>query len=215
MQGRLDDASTELAEFRRTKPIRRWFHDLLPLEAEVAADAGRLEDVRATAAEYLAAEVHSSEESMKTGVLRPLVAAEVDAAVASSGATRDDHVRRATDAVAQIRDIIRRHPPLSSGSIQFETADTHLRLAEAELSRVTGPDPDLWRAVIDRASYVYWRTYARWRLAEALLAVGSRPEAIRELSLAHQEARDLGAQRILNELEALATRAGVPLLSES
>lgn len=215
MQGRLDDASTELAEFRRTKPIRRWFHDLLPLEAEVAADAGRLEDVRATAAEYLAAEVHSSEESMKTGVLRPLVAAEVDAAVASSGATRDDHVRRATAAVAQIRDIIRLHPPLSSGSIQFETADTHLRLAEAELSRVTGPDPDLWRAVIDRASYVYWRTYARWRLAEALLAVGSRPEAIRELANAHEKARDLGAQRIVDELQALASRAGMPPFSEA
>lgn len=215
MQGRLDDASADLAEFRRIRPVHRWYHDLLPLEAEVAADAGRLEQVRATATEYLAVEVHSSEEAMKAAVLRPLVAAEVEAALRSSGAKQDDHVRRASEALARIRDLIRRYPPLASGSVQYETAHTQLLLAEAELSRVTRPEPRLWRAVIDNAAYVYWRLYAQWRLAEALLTAGPRGDAARELRNARQEAERLGADRILGHLRALGGRTTLAEFSDA
>lgn len=208
MQGRLDEADADLGDFRRIKPVHRWYHDLLPLEAEVAADAGRLEQVRTTAAEYLAVEVHSSEEAMKAAVLRPLVAAEVDAALRSSGDEREDHGRRAGEAVARMRELIRLHPPLASGSVQYETAQTQLLLAEGELSRVSEPEPSRWRAVIDQATYAYWRLYARWRLAEALFQVGERDEGIDELRQARDAARAMGAERILSNLDALALKVG-------
>ena len=209
MQGRLDDAAADVAALRRLRPMHRWNHDILPLEAEVAADVGRLDQVRATAAEYLAARVHASEESMKAAVLRPLVAAEVDAALMASGPDREDHARRATDAVTQMRSIIERYPPLASGSVQYETPATNLLIAEAELSRLSAPDPDAWRGVNDRADLAYWRLYAGWRLADALLETGRRDEGIRELRHARDVASIIGAERITGALDALAQRAGI------
>lgn len=209
MQGRLDDVHADLAELQEHGVPPGWFHDYYPLLAEVAADEGRLGDVRGIVAAYLAVDVVPAEESTKLAVLVPLVRAEADAALASSDARQEDHVRRAAAAVERAREILAEFPPHTGGSLQMETPATQLALAEAELSRVTGPNPALWEDAVARADYVYYRLYARWRLAESLLATARVDEAEIELRSAHGAAAAIGARHLLEELEATAARAGI------
>ncbi|MFO7571982.1 MAG: BTAD domain-containing putative transcriptional regulator [Gaiellaceae bacterium] len=214
MQGRLDDAHAGLAELRQHGVPPGWYHDYYPLLAEIAADEGRLGDVRGVAAAYLAADVVPAEEATKLAVLAPLARAEVDAALAATDGGRDDHVRRATAAVERARDILSRFPPQTGGSLQIETPATQLALAEAELSRAVDPDPALWNEAAARADYAYFRMYARWRLAESLLDTGRPTEAEAELRGAHRDAAAIGAGRLRLELEATAARAGIEPVGE-
>jgi len=211
MQGRLEEACAELDELERHGVNPRWYHDYFPLVADVAADLGCLSDVRQAAEEYLVFDVDTSEQAKKLGVIEPLVRAEVDAALAASGRGRAEHVRRARAAVARGHEILNAFPPPSEGSVQMETHRTHLAFAEAELSRVDGPNPGLWLVAVDRADYVYFRLYARFRLAEALLAVGRENEGADELRAAHADATTVGAERIRRQLEQLATEVGAKL----
>jgi predicted ATPase/DNA-binding SARP family transcriptional activator len=210
MQGRTRDAQADLDALTHHGVNPGWYHDYHPLRADVAADEGRLGDVRAIAAEFLAVEVHPSEESKKLGVLCPLVRAEVDAALAAEGAARDDHVGRAVEALEQMRHLLVTFPPPTGGSVQFETADTYLRFAEAEVTRVAHEDGAArWRAARDAADYVYFRLYAGRRLAEAQLEAGERAAGIETLRAVLDQAREVGAGRIVRELAALAVGIGV------
>jgi hypothetical protein len=211
MQGRLDEADVFLAEIHELGVNPRWYHDYFPLVADVAADAGRLADVRTAAETYLAVQVDPSEEAKKLGVLSPLTRAEVDAALATSGSERAGHVERARAAVATAREILQAHPPPGEGSVQMETHATHLAIAEAELSRIDGSDPARWQQAVDRADYFYFRLYARFRLAEALLTAGDDEAGAGELRAAHAEAARVGAERIRQRLEQLANGTGVRL----
>ncbi|HUF01086.1 MAG TPA: BTAD domain-containing putative transcriptional regulator [Gaiellaceae bacterium] len=211
MQGGFDDAGADLATLEEMGVHPRWHHAYYPLLADVSADGGRIEDARRGAEEYLAFAVDRSQESRKLGVLAPLARAEVEAAVATSGAKRAEHVERARAAVTRAREIVETFPPLTEGSLQMETPRTYLALAEAELSRIEGSDPALWQAVVDRADYVYFRLYARFRLAEALLAADIDHEGAHELRAGHAEAARVGAARIRLQLEQLANGGGVRL----
>lgn len=211
MQGRLEDAHADLAELQELGVPPGWYHDYYPLLAEIAADEGRLDDVRGIAAAYLAVDAVPAEEAKKVAVLAPLARAEVDAALAADDGLRDDHVRRAASAVERAREILAIFPPLTGGSLQMETPATQLALAEAELSRVAGPDPTLWEDAVARADYVYFRLYARWRLAESLLEAGRSAESKAELRRAHGEAAAIGAKRLRERLETTARRCGVEL----
>ena len=204
MQGRLGEAESDLASLRHAGVHERWYHDFYPLAADVAAAQGRISEVRRLAEEHLAVQPDSSEEPMKLGTLRPLVAAEVDAALASDGATRQAHVHRAREALARMGDLLERFPPVTAGSLQLETPVGYLRLAEAELSRVTGPDPERWTAALSRTRYAYWRLYARWRRAEALSAAGRGDDAQAEARQALEQACALGSWHLHEQVAALA-----------
>ena len=210
MRGRLADAAADVQRMRELGTVR-FHHDQFPLEAEIAAAQGRVDDVRALAAEYLGVEVNPASEAMKTGALLPLVRAEVDRALAARGGDREEHLRRAKEALGRMYDLVERFPPQPGGAIQIETPATWVRLAEAELSRLTGPDPDRWRTALETISEAYWRTYARWRLAEALLASDDRDTAADELRGAHEQAVGLGAERLRADIEGLARRARISL----
>lgn len=209
MRGRSGEARADLVELGRTGVNRRWFHHYYPLLADVAAEQERLGDVRAAAAEYRGVPVHPLHEAKKIAVLAPLARAEVDAALTASGTDRAEHVARAREAVARGREILEAFPPPSEGSLQMETPRTYLALAEAELSRIDGSDPGLWQDAVDRADYFYFRLYARFRLAEALLEAGRTAEGVGELEAALADASRVGADRIREQLEMLAVRAGV------
>jgi DNA-binding CsgD family transcriptional regulator len=94
-----------------------------------------------------------------------------------------------------------------------------LRWAAAELSRAAAPgSPDEVRAWERAAASAaergrpYVEGYARWRLAEALLAGRhDRPRATAALTEALATARGLGAAPLARELELLALRARVTL----
>ncbi|MBO3750097.1 AAA family ATPase [Streptosporangiaceae bacterium NEAU-GS5] len=91
-------------------------------------------------------------------------------------------------------------------------AAAHLRVADAELARITGDGRTAsWtEAVADWADLEapYYAAYTRWRLTESMLAEGGRREtAARALRTAHGEAVRLGAAPLAGEIEALAKRA--------
>lgn len=211
MQGRLDEARLDLDELAERSVSERWYHDYYPLLVDVAADRGRLEEARSAADAFLAVDLHPSEEVKKVGVLGPLVRAEVDAALAAEGSERAGHVERARAALARGREILSGFPTPTEGSLQMETPATYLAFAEAELSRVTEPSPAQWDEASVRADYVYFRLYARLRLAEALRATGRHEDAALTLQAAHEAACELGAARLREQLESLALTAGVTL----
>ena len=211
MQGRLDDAERAAEDLRGSVRATRYFRMLYPLVAEIRADQGRLEDVRAMADEHCAADVRPAEEATKVGTLCVLLRAEADAAEVAAGANREDHIRQAHEVMQRIRDHLERFPPRVLAGFRLETPETFLALAEAELSRVTAPAPDRWNTVIGDASYAYWRTYARWRLGESMLTVGKQVAGRAELASAHAEATALGATLLRDRMAAAAARASVEL----
>ncbi len=210
MRGQNDEAADDAAHARQIGVPARVYHDFFPFEAEVAAARGRLEEARAIADEHLVVDAHPTEVVTKLGTMRPLVRAEVDAALASE-ADRDERVAHAAAAVEQMRDLVERHPPASPTTFQLEHPYTYLALAEAELSRATGPEPAAWWDALEQVYSPYWRVYVRWRLAEASLAVGDRDAATEQLETAHAESRRLGADGVTDDAEALARRARLRL----
>ncbi len=213
MQGRFGEAAFDAAELRQLGVNPRWYHDYFPLLADVAADDRHLTDVRNAAETYLAVEVDPTEEAKKVAVLAPLARAEVDAALATTGAERADHVERAGAAVRRAREILAAFPPPSEGAVQMETHATRLAFAEAELSRVDDPDPAPWERAVEKADFLYFRLYARWRLAEALVACGREADARTGIRAAHAEADRVGAGYLRVQLRVLAGRQGIELVA--
>ncbi len=209
MQGRLDEAGNAILELRGTNPRPRYFRMLFPIEAGIRADEGRLDDLRALVASHLAADVAPAEESTKAGSLHILVRAEVDAALDAQGPMRADHIRRAETAIETIRELIARYAPTPLSGLQLETPETCLLLAEAELTRAMDPEPELWRALLDRPWYAYWRLYARCRLGESLIAVGQPENGAEQLRVAREEATEMGAEILRDEIDSATRRAGI------
>jgi DNA-binding CsgD family transcriptional regulator len=92
----------------------------------------------------------------------------------------------------------------------------HLLLAQAEQSRLQGHSyPKRWQAAVDaweRLERPFEAAYARYRQAEALLAVGApRQQAEAVLRPAHQTAVMLGAAPLRREVELLAQRGRLRL----
>ena len=210
MQGRLTEAQTEIRLLRATDPRPRYFRLLFPLEAEVAADEGRLADVRRLAEEHLAAEVIPAEEAAKAGTLRALVRAEKDAAESDPAASAT-HLARAEQAAAEVRRLVAGRPTEPLSGIQLEPPPIYLALAEAELARGTDAAPAAWSAVRDRPLFAYWRAYATWRLGETLVATGRREEGVSELRAARDLADALGATLLRARIDAVTRRLGLSL----
>jgi predicted ATPase/DNA-binding SARP family transcriptional activator len=206
MQGKLEDAQSDLDELERLGVDVQWHHEYYPLLADVSADQGRLATVRAVADAYLSVEVHPVDEAKKLGVLYPLARAEIDASLTASEDDLAEYAERARATVATARSLFERFPPLTAGSLQLETPTTYLTLAEAEVSRVTGPEPARWRRVLELVDTAYFRLYAGFRLTEALYGCGLREEGDRAFRAYYSETRRVGADRLQLELEALAAR---------
>ncbi len=90
--------------------------------------------------------------------------------------------------------------------------------ARAELTRLTGPDPDAWARTAAAFDYErpgrvgYRRAYALLRRTEALLATGSaHTDVVADLRAAAETADQLGAEPLAAAVRAMAVRAGVRL----
>jgi class 3 adenylate cyclase/tetratricopeptide (TPR) repeat protein len=95
----------------------------------------------------------------------------------------------------------------------------HVALYEAEVARAEGrSDPDTWQRAAAAAyalGYTYRTAYARFREAEAILATRrAHTGATEALTAAHATARELGAEPLRREIEALVRRAGFELTDE-
>ena len=99
---------------------------------------------------------------------------------------------------------------------RYPLVTSHLLLAQAERSRLEGrSDPERWQTAVaawERLEYPFEAAYARFRLAEALLAGGApRGQAEAALRPAHQTVVELGAMPLRREIELLAQRGRLQL----
>lgn len=140
----------------------RWHHDLFPSWAEAACLLGDLVGVRRIVDRHLDFRFRADEESMKLATLRALVQAEVDAG----------HAVEAAAVIEQMRVTMKAHPLVMGASVQMGTPPGYLASAEAELSRLTGPNPDAWARAGRMTVWEYWRTYYEARRLEALSLLG-------------------------------------------
>ena len=107
--------------------------------------------------------------------------------------------------------ILVEHPPPAEGANTIEAYATYLALARAEVSRLEGSDPELWRNAAARADFAHYRLYSRWRLAEALLQAGHAADGATELADVHAAAQRLGARLAVERCRGTAAAYGVSL----
>lgn len=95
-------------------------------------------------------------------------------------------------------------------------AEAYGRHAEAEATRITGPDPEAWRAALaawEGLGEPFHAAYCRFHAAEATLAVkGSREEATTLLRAAYEATVLLGARSLRRRIEDLARRGRLELV---
>ena len=96
------------------------------------------------------------------------------------------------------------------------TAAAWTVLAEAEHARVVGGSDSVerWTTAVarcDEFGLAYLAAYARYRLAQALLDDGERDDVVDLLRSAHEVARDLKAQPLVDDIAKLARRARINL----
>jgi DNA-binding CsgD family transcriptional regulator len=97
-------------------------------------------------------------------------------------------------------------------------AEAELAMIEAERCRIDDASAiQPWRDGVEKLladGRPYPLAYARWRLAEALLAEGDRAAAGEPLRAAYQTTLELGAAPMRAAIESLAARARVSLTSD-
>jgi DNA-binding CsgD family transcriptional regulator len=218
-RGALEAADEHLGEAR--KLFERVFvgaQHVGPLYREQAALAvwrGRLDQAREAVAAGLSACLGVDGARFAAGLYPVGLRAEADRAVRA----RDRH------AEAEEADARFVAAGLLDGARALATPwgpefEAHLATCEAEWTRAAGdPDPERWQAAVDawdKAGQPYPAAYARWRLAEALLAAAAdrerAEEAVRD---AHATAVRLGAVPLRTELEQLARRGRIDLAPEA
>lgn len=208
MRGNLRDARNDIEELDSRGVSPRWAHTYYPLAAEVAADLGRLDDVRDIVDTHLAMAVHTSREATKLGVLNPLVRAEIDRGLDIDSS---EHTERARRAIDQMRRLLHDHPPRVDSWTSVMTHSQNLAFADAEMTRAAAPSPRAWAAAASAADYAYYRLYARWRRAEALLQTGETEQGTDELREVYIEVVRLGARLLRSRVEKTARHMGVAL----
>lgn len=219
-QGRSPDAARHLAQARALwllsgQPIR-YGPALLAGEADLAFHERRLDDVRAAVD---ACPVFLAEDRPVDPALGWLAAtalrAEADAAVPARARQDPVQTATATTRATAIRGLIAR-----ASAVPTTAADARrgvmLALCEAEAQRVLGVvEPSAWATVADGWEHHHRplpAAYARFRLAEALLAThGSRSDAAAALRAAHATTVALGARPLQSDTELLARHARIEL----
>ncbi len=209
--GELDAASAKITQLRAMPVASRYYRIVYPLEAEVAALADRPELVHHLAERHEDEDVIDVEQPLKVGTLWPALRVEVDAALAAGDRDREDHAARARSVLDRMRTWLDRFPPSPPSGLRFEMPATYLALAEAEVTRLAASDPEAWRRAVASASYLYWATYARARLAEALIAVGDPAAGAEVLRRAHRDADRLASPQLRRQVAAVADEAGLHL----
>lgn len=215
-QARADlDTVSRLSE-RAIDP--RFRAPVLTLRAGMALWQGRLDDARAAVAAGLAS-LSASEEVWFAGPLAwHGLWAEADRADLIRSLRSEDqqaHVLATAGALLErLRQLIRRLDPAASAVHQ--SAALYLLMCQGEWSRITGASsPGTWEAAAatwDRMQQPYPASYARWRLAEALLSQRARSSAAAApLRQGHTTAVAMGAVPLRDRLADLATRAGISL----
>ena len=179
---------------------------LLEREAELALWQGRPEAASAAASQASELAASNTYSEFTVGAIALGIRAEADRAA-------EARVRRDVAALRAARDLARRFHDIARPMAGDHAAQ--LATIDAELARAERPDPAAWEhaaATWDVRGAPYPAAYARWRLAEALLArTGERAAAKQALRAARATAEQLGARPLLDEVQGLARRARLEL----
>jgi len=224
LRGRLDEAVDSLEEAERSQENAlgsMWTGPLAITRAEVSLWRGRPADGRDAIVAMLDRVEPADEDAFYlTPVLAVGARAAADLAVAAR-ATGDAQGEREAGAFAatlaeRARHLVR--PEAFPAGRCPPEALLNVATTQAEHARAVGDGAAAaWRDVAarwDAFGAPYATAYARWRLAEAILADGgARPDAQATLAAAHAVAYRLRARPLAAELEALATRARLSLHS--
>ena len=190
MQGRYEEAEENLDAMAKHGQFRRWHHDYYPTRAEVAASRGDVDATQEWVRRHFEFTLKPAEEIMRIGTLRALVMAQVEAG----------DVEAATSTLDQIREISSQHPEPRIPVVQMGSDEFYLAASEAELTRVTGPDPGAWARAEEFAFWIYWTLYSRVRKLEAHAARGD--DVSDEVARVRNEAETLGARSLVSILDS-------------
>jgi DNA-binding CsgD family transcriptional regulator len=182
------------------------------MRAELERRSGQIDPARAAVDDALDQIEYCSDDVARiAGVSSVGLRVEADAATLARDRRDADAeqvaLRRADDQIQRLR---------LTGEAGGPVERAELAMGEAELGRATGEDdPELWAAAAaawDAIDRPYPRLYALWRRAEALVRADDRDAAAAVTSEAVRDARELGSDWLVAELESLAARARLRLL---
>jgi DNA-binding CsgD family transcriptional regulator/tetratricopeptide (TPR) repeat protein len=221
-RGLFDDATAllvtadELSGGLDTANVQGWLHMLrAEIQLERSEPQAALEEVDRALTTAVGIDDDVIVFEMHSLGLRAL-ADDLDAARARQRRIDLDKVQRlASGMLAEVNDMVAARE--ARGYPQTPVMAAFVALCRAEASRVTEPDPDLWREAAtlwDAAHEVYPAIYSRWREAELLLGARlDRKRAVESAQLAWRRAVDMGAAPLRERLERLAERARIVLAS--
>jgi DNA-binding CsgD family transcriptional regulator/tetratricopeptide (TPR) repeat protein len=221
-RGQLDDAAAllvtaeEMAGGIDTVNVQGWLHTL---RAEINLERGEphaaLEDVDRALTTAVGAEEHMLVVQMHSLGLRA-IADDLDISRARQRRIDLDKVQRlASGMLGEVDSLLAARA--ARGFAQTPIIAAFVALCRAEASRVTEPDPDLWREAAgqwDLTQEAYPAAYCRWREAEVLLnARLDRKRATASAQAAWRCAVEMGAPLFRERVERLADRARITLVA--
>jgi DNA-binding CsgD family transcriptional regulator/tetratricopeptide (TPR) repeat protein len=220
-QGRLEDAERHLA-LARELGAASYSLEFGAFETSIAAlvaiQRGRAEEAGVRCAEVLALTAEGEVEMNAAPLLSVGLRAQADLAERARARRRPEDEASARVAADAMQDTWRTlRQALGPGRSPSPEIEAHAATATAERARLDGSSAAaLWAAAQtawDELDMKYHAAYARWRRAEALLAVqGTREEAGALLGEAHSACVLMGAEPLLADVEALARRARIELV---
>lgn len=193
-------AAVALVEGMPSDPWQRTQLDHAAADAHVAC--GQWPEARKVAQRALATAMGSLPLwGSRLGML--LTIAEVETAL-DAVARRDD-----VDAAEVAASLASTFAPVDGATPPGPMAADRAHL-DAELSRLVGPQPARWQEAVARWEDVgdpYWTAVARRHLAEAAFATDDLTTAADALQRAHHTAVELGAARLVADLDAFSRRS--------
>ena len=222
-RGLLDDASDLLVKAEEmsggldTVNVQGWLHTL---RAEIHLECGEPRAAMEEVDRALTTAVGSDEDvlvvEMHSLGLRGL-ADDLDEARAKQRRIDLDKVQRlASGMLGEVESLMAARA--AHGHAQTLSMAAFVALCRAEASRVTEPDPDLWREAAKRwddAHEAFPATYCRWREAEYLLSARvDRKRAAASAQVAWRRTVEMGAPLLRARIERLAERARITLTQD-
>ena len=189
-----------------------WLREILETAAEVELWAGRPGAADELVTDGLAAIADTDEAIFGTTLVALGLRALADEAVAHRDHRSRTRRAEARDALLTKLGDIRSHTERADLP-DAEALDLLCAAEQARLDRT--PGKTLWAQVAvawERIERPLPAAYARWRAAESLLAAGVSAESISALRAVHASAQLLGAVRLVEEIETMATWYRVDLL---
>jgi DNA-binding CsgD family transcriptional regulator len=219
-QGRHEAAERHLA-LAREMGAASYSLELRCFEASIAGlvalGQGAAREAAARCAEVLALATAGDDEMSAAPLLSLGLRAQADLAERARAGRHPDEeasARAAADAMQDTWGGLQE--ALGPGRTPSPEIEAHAATATAERTRLDGASaPAQWAAAQtawDELNMQHHAAYARWRRAEALLAIqGARGEARALLSEAHAACARMGAAPLRGDIEALARRARIEL----